>query len=987
MTNSAPATALAPGQQLHGFAVRKVTPLPDIRLAAIELEHLQTGAGVLHLLADDPENMLAIAFRTPPADDTGLPHILEHTVLCGSRRYPVKDPFVELLKSSLATFLNAMTYADKTVYPCASMNEKDFFNLAGVYCDAVFHPTLDERHFRQEGHHLDFVSPGDVASPLTVKGIVYNEMKGVFSSLDGIIGREAMNSICPDNAYGLESGGAPDKIRSLTYEQFVAFHRRYYHPSNSLFFLYGNIPTEKQLAFLERECLGAFDRRAVDASIAAQPRWSEPRRRTLPYPAAESEKPEEKSAALLSFLANDLTDELTTLAMHLADLYLMDNDASPLRQALTDSGLGEDVIDYGYSAHARDTFFAVGLKGTSPAKAAEMERLVFATIARECDAGFDREKVESALHKFEIGAREISSSYPLHLMDRVFGPWQYGGDPLSGLRLNDHIATLRAKLAAEPGFLEKIVRRLIVDNPHFAALIFVPDAGLMRRQEEELAAELAETKRGLRPEELAELARAAAELEALQSAPNSPEALATLPALSPADVSPEPVDFATAETAAGGAALLVNDVFTNGLNYLALAFDISGLDEALLPYLPLYCEALGKMGAGGLDYAAMAEREAACAGGLSVTVSCSAAVGDPRACLPCVTLCANALDRKADELLVLAADRLLKCDFTDRERLRDLALQGMTRLRASLVPAGSAYAARYAARLLSPSARLAEIFSGVTQVRFFDRLAREFDAEADELVETLQRIHTQVVAGDRITASFAGAATAKTSAWLAGLSREAPASRLRAGKSDFRPELGKLEAVLCPANVAFNAAALPAPAATHPDVPALLLAAQLLRYDYLWNEIRAKRGAYGAAASFSPLNAMLTFSSYRDPCIAETFDTFAGTARYVAEELDCSPAAVDKARIACLRGIDRPVRPGEAVGTALARRLSGQTSAYRRELRSGLLAADAAEVKRVATRVLRETYASANLCSLTGKELLAGIGGKYGNRKFAASEI
>ncbi len=289
MSSSMPTATLQEGDKRAGFTVSSVTPLPDLRAVAYLLAHEKSGAHLLHLHNEDPENLFTIAFRTPPPDSTGLPHILEHTVLCGSKKYPVKDPFVELLKKSVATFLNAMTYPDKTVYPCASMNEKDFFNIMDVYCDAVFHPLITEKHFKQEGHHLDFAEPGNPKSPLTIKGIVYNEMKGALSDLDGIIQHKTGRGIFPDNAYGLESGGDPEAIPDLTYEQFVDFYRAYYHPTNGLIFLYGNIPTERHLAFLDEKYLSGFDRLSIDTAIAPQPQWSEPVHETVPYPVGPNE--------------------------------------------------------------------------------------------------------------------------------------------------------------------------------------------------------------------------------------------------------------------------------------------------------------------------------------------------------------------------------------------------------------------------------------------------------------------------------------------------------------------------------------------------------------------------------------------------------------------------------------------------------------------------------------------------------------------------
>ncbi|MBN2711756.1 MAG: insulinase family protein, partial [Planctomycetes bacterium] len=380
-----PQTNLSVGDELHGFRVEKITPLEELRVLAIEARHPKSGARFLHLYTEDEESLFSAAFRTPPPDDTGLPHILEHTVLCGSKRYPVKDPFVELLKTSLATFLNAMTYPDKTVYPCASMNEKDFFNLAGVYCDAVFHPLITEKHFKQEGHHYEFAEPGNTGSPLIIKGIVYNEMKGAYSDLDGIIDRNLTRSICPDNAYGKDSGGDPEIIPELTYEQFTNFHARYYHPSNALLFVHGNIPTEKHMKFLDDEYLSKFDAISIDTSIDEQPRWSEPVRATIPYPVGPEDTAEKKTAITVNFLTNDLTDPIKSLSMGILDYYLLGNAASPLRKALIDSKLGEELTDSGYANYQRDTFFTVGLKGTESEKEDEIVEIVFSVCSELAD--------------------------------------------------------------------------------------------------------------------------------------------------------------------------------------------------------------------------------------------------------------------------------------------------------------------------------------------------------------------------------------------------------------------------------------------------------------------------------------------------------------------------------------------------------------------------------------------------------------------------
>ncbi len=646
MSDQVPTTPLKSGQTLHGFTIDEVTPLTSIRCLAIRATHNKSGARLLHLVADDPENLFVAAFRTPPPDDTGLPHILEHTVLCGSRRYPVKDPFVELLKTSLATFINAMTYPDKTVYPVASMNEKDYFNLAGVYCDAVFHPRIDEAHFKQEGHHYAFAQTGDMESALTIKGIVYNEMKGAYSDLDGVIGREMTRSVCPDNAYGFDSGGNPDHIPSLDYETFRKFHEQYYHPSNALILLYGNIETEKHLAFLDREYLAAFDAIKVDTTIAEQPRWKAPVRETIPYPIGKEEELANKTAFILTFLTNNVTDPIASLSMGILDYYLLGNAASPLRKALIDSKLGEELSDSGYASHQRDTFFTIGLKGTEVEHTEAIERLIFATCKDIAAQGMDPDKVEAAFHRLEISSREIGSMYPLRLMDRVYRSWLYDADPLHLLRLDEHLKELRSRFETEPGFFEKQLQEWIIENPHYSALTFVPDPEDLARRDKVFEEEMALRKKELSPEECETIVREAKELSEMQGQPNSPEALATLPRLALKDVSPEPLQLPTVALSAGNRPFLYTDVFAGGISYLRMAFDISDIEDELIDYLPLYGQVLHKMGAGDADYAAMAEREAAVTGGIHAATGGGGRFDDCRKTQLFLTVGMKALDSK-----------------------------------------------------------------------------------------------------------------------------------------------------------------------------------------------------------------------------------------------------------------------------------------------------------------------------------------------------
>ncbi len=980
---------LATGTQTHGFTVKRVVELPEIRCVAYELRHDRSGARLLHLHSEDTENLFSAAFRTPPPDDTGLPHILEHTVLCGSQRYPVKDPFVELLKTSLATFLNAMTYPDKTVYPCASMNEQDFFNLVGVYCDAVFHPLITAEHFKQEGHHLDFVDRADPDSPLKINGIVYNEMKGAFSDLDGVISRHT-HDIFPDTAYGRESGGDPDAIPDLTYEQFRDFHATYYHPSNAYLLVYGNIPTRKHLAFLDREYLGAFERIEIDTAIAEQPRWSESRRTTFPYPAAADDDPQSKSAVVMTFFANAVTDAQTTLAMHVVENYLLGNAASPLRKALIDSELGSELTHAGYGAYQRDSVFGVGLKETSPDRTDAIVQLVFDTCRQVADEGLDPAKVDAAFHRLELSSREITNMYPLNMMGRVYDSWIYDGDPLLLLEIGQHLDELKSRVAADPGVLTDALRTYVIDNPHHFVMTFVPDAECQPRHEAKVARGLAARRARLSGEELDRIRGEATELERLQGTPNSPEALASLPQLKRGDVSPKPSVLPTSESTVGGRPFLGTKLFANGLTYVQLAVDLNRLDGDLIEYLPLYTEALRKMGAGDDDYAAMAEREAAACGGVSASVSIPGHFDDPDHVQTYLLMGTRGVDDKLPRMLDILEDRLLRCDFTDEERLRNIIRQGAVHRHANLVPAGNTFATLYAQRNLSRNAALSERVGGVTQVRFYERLAEHIEDQIPDTVARLKRIHAAVLRRDRLHASVLGDADGlrRVADWYGALlDAMADGGRQSPGEADADvTALSDRVGLALPAEVAFVARAFRAVGAADPLAPALLVLAHALSFDYLWHEVRAKRGAYGCQAHYNQGQGLFSFASYRDPCIRETLDTYAAVPRVVAEEFDLSDDAVEQCIIGAVKVLDRPIRPGSAVAAAMMRHLTGVTWEKRVRFRESLLSVTGDELRRAAETIIAPGLATAPTCVLSSHTRLDKANGEL-TEKLAVEDV
>ena len=943
---------LKAGDRLHGFTVTKVSSVLDGRAAAIEAEHDKSGARLLHLYLDDAENLFSVAFSTPPADDTGLPHILEHTTLCGSEKFPVKDPFTELLKSSMATFLNAMTYPDKTVYPCASMNDRDYFNLAEVYCDAVFRPRLTPEHFAQEGHHYDFATPGDKNTALIIKGIVYNEMKGAYSDLDGVLSGMEPRRLFAGNAYGLESGGDPRAIPDLTYRQFRDFHARYYHPSNARFFLYGHIPTAKHLEFLDREYLSAYDRQTIDVSIAPLPRWDAPRRYTVPYPASAEEEKNRESAVLVSWAVGNIMDAQRSLALNVLDDYLLDNAASPLRKALIDSHLGGELTSSGYADHQRDAYFSVGLKGVDPDKAEAVEKLILDTLRAEADRGLDRDKIATVFMQYEMSALEIKGAYPLRLMELIFRGWMYGGEATADLNLRADLAALRRKYESTPGFFEDLLRSALLDNPHRMTLVAVPDAGCNAREAAEFSEKMAKIKAAMPAAELDRVAEQAAVIDRMQSAPNSPEALATLPKLSLRDVDPNPAEFPTRVSVINGQKFLENDIFTNGLNYLTLSVDLNDFDGEMLRYLPVYANALGRMGAGKYDYAELAEKEAACCSGVVAAPDISARVDDAGAASPRLSVAVKALDHKMAEALEIFNLRYFDLDLDDEQRLKDILSQAWHNQRAAVVGSGHTFAVLHASRGLSPLCHWREQLHGISAVRLSGELAEKFDP--GKVVPVLRRIKQTLARGARFTVSAAGGQTETIRRWFADLT--ARAGNGAVGRGDWAwaaLDAEKNTGVALPCEVAYVARAFPTVCSTHEDAPALLMLSLNLSYGYLWNEVRAKRGAYGCGANFAPLHGVFAFRSYRDPFINETLATYGTVADYILKEMDLSPAALENAVIGTIKTLDHPLRPAYVVAGALGREVGGSTPEERLAFRSRLLSLTAADVRRAAERQLK----------------------------------
>jgi presequence protease len=937
-TSTCPPPTFTAGQERHGFRVIRVEQIPEIRVTAYEIEHERTGAKILHLHCNDRENLFSIGFRTPPRDSTGVPHILEHSVLAGSERYPLKDVFNELLRGTLQTFINAFTYPDKTIYPIASQERRDFFNLARVYTDLVLRPRLLRETFLQEGHHLEFDENGE----LTISGIVYNEMKGAYSSPEALMYKAIQENLYPETPYACDSGGDPEGIPDLTYEQFRSFHRTFYSPTNARLFLSGDIPTEEHLVFLA-EMFAGFDRVAIDSVIDLQSRWKAPRSIHGYFPIDREDKSEGKTTVNLAWMTAESTAGETAMLLTIVADLLVGSAASPLRKALIDSGLGEDLSPVtGLERDLRQIAFAVGLRGTDPDKAQRIESLIIETLGDVEANGFDRELIEGTLHQVEFHGREmVRGNYPygIVLMGRAYHTWLYDGDPLTDMNFPRTILDIRRKWESNPALFGQMVRQWFIDNPHRLLSVMEPSRTFQGEREQKSRERLARLAGSLTEPEKERIRQETILLKRFQTEPDPPEAAATLPKLEIGDISHEIETIPTERMTAGGIPILRHELFTNGVAYLDLAFDVSDIPEELQPYLPLLGKLTLQMGAAGLSYEAMAKRISLRTGGLGVNLA-AGSTADGRENWQKMIFSVKALQRNIDEAVEIIRDTLTKGDLTETMRMRELILERKNDLHASVIPSGHLFAQMAAAATLSPPAWRIEQWHGRTQLRLIAGTADRLSDFREDLLDKLDRLRKIVFVRKRLLLNM----TADTE----GLQRLTTAADtlvadLPAGNPPDKPEGQKRRpihiGIAIPAEVCYVAKVLAAPPYADPLSAALFVLARQLSNGYLYRHIRVQGGAYGGSCRYEPVSGLFAFLSYRDPHLTETIDIFRNAADFVCND-PVPREELEKAVIGTIGALDRPLDPAGRGYTALIREFSGLTDPIRRRFREEVLDID-----------------------------------------------
>ena len=997
-----PSITLEPRAELHGFRLRSATPVPEVRSVAYLLAHPASGARLLHLHTADPENLFSVTFPTPSSNDTGVPHILEHCVLAGSRRFPVREPFFEMIKMSMATFINAMTGEDSTYYPVASNVPKDLFNLAEVYFDAAFHPLLTEQTFRREGHHLAPVAAangnGDAggAGRLAISGIVYNEMKGAFSDPDASLGRLLNHHLLPDTIYAHESGGTPDAIPDLTYEAFRAFHANYYHPGNAYFFAYGDVATADYCRFLG-ERLGGFARRDVawPAGVAGthfdplrQRRWTAPRSLQERYPIGANEPDAERTYLINAWLTGDALDPVDAALMRVLSLILAGNEAAPLRKAVVQSRLGADLTYSGSSSVGREATFVIGIRGSEADRADRFAALIDATLAEIAERGITGAMVETAFRQAAFEYLEVQPMFPLHTLFRVVGSWIYGADPLRFLRLGTHLATCRERWQREPDLFARLLRERLIDNPHRLNVVMRPDRAMQGELDERLSTRVRRIEEGMSDDQVAAAAAAAAELEQLNSTPNTPQQLASLPQLQVADLPGKLQHVATEVRDVAGITLLRNDLFANGVNYLAFDFDLTGLPAELWPYLPRYLEAIDKLGAAGAGYEEIARRKASATGGIRSSLSIGHHALHPERTLRGVRFSLKALDDQMEDALALLGSLVFGVDPRDRARLDEVLIQARLRYRTHLVRAGAQTASLHAGRGLDLAGHLAEIANGLPQLALCEELTASFAEQHDALMGRIERIRDFLLVRDRLTVSHTGTehGAARVAAALtdwSGKLRDEPIADADFGFAPFATP--PREGLAAQMDVAYCAQLIAAPHYTQPEAVPLEVGAHVVNLDWILPEIRFKGNAYGAWFRYDALGGSASFGSYRDPHVVRTLDVFARTRDWV-NAAQWSSEEIERAIIAVAKRGFTPLRPRPATSLALQRHLAGITPEMREARHERLKRTTAAAVKDVLTNLLGDRLIGP-VCVVSSRDMLEQANGELGADRLAITEI
>ncbi|KDP42318.1 hypothetical protein JCGZ_01642 [Jatropha curcas] len=942
---SSPYVGSVPNEVAEKLGFEKVSEefIGECKSKAVLFKHKKTGAEVMSVSNDDENKVFGIVFRTPPKDSTGIPHILEHSVLCGSRKYPLKEPFVELLKGSLHTFLNAFTYPDRTCYPVASTNTKDFYNLVDVYLDAVFFPKCveDYQTFQQEGWHFELNNPSE---EITYKGVVLNEMKGVYSQPDNILGRTSQQALFPDNTYGVDSGGDPKVIPKLTFEQFQEFHRKYYHPSNARIWFYGDDDPVERLCILS-EYLDMFDASSApnESKVEPQKLFSEPVRIVEKYPAGEGGDLKKKHMVCLNWLLSDKPLDLETeLALGFLDHLMLGTPASPLRKILLESGLGDAIVGGGVEDELLQPQFSIGLKGVSEEDIQKVEELITSTLKKLAEEGFETDAVEASMNTIEFSLRENNTgSFPrgLSLMLRSMGKWIYDKDPFEPLKYEKPLMDLKARIAEQgsKAVFSPLIEKYILNNPHRVTVEMRPDpekASLDEASEKEILEKL---KASMTEEDLAELARATQELRLKQETPDPPEALKTVPCLSLHDIPKEPTRIPTEIGDIHGVKVLQHDLFTNDVLYAEVVFNMRSLKQELLPLVPLFCQSLLEMGTKDLTFVQLNQLIGRKTGGISVYPFTSSIRGQEQPCSHMIVR-GKAMAGRADDLFNLVNCVLQEVQFTDQQRFRQFVSQSKARMENRLRGSGHGIAAARMDAKLNVAGWISEQMGGLSYLEFLQGLEEKIDQDWPGVSASLEEIRVSLLSrnGCLVNLTSDGKNLSNSEKYVGKFLDLLPSNSVpETAVWNARLSPGN-EAIVIPTQVNYVGKAANIYDTGYELNGSSYVISKYISNTWLWDRVRVSGGAYGGFCDFDTHSGVFSFLSYRDPNLLKTVGVYDGTGDFL-RELEMDDDTLTKAIIGTIGDVDAYQLPDAKGYSSLLRYLLGITEEERQKRREEIL--------------------------------------------------
>ena len=953
------------GNIYHGFELLEEKKIDEVNSIGRLFHHIKSGAKLLHLENEDSNKVFSISFRTPPMDNTGLPHILEHAVLCGSEKFPLKDPFIELAKGSLNTYLNAMTFSDKTMYPIASQNDKDFINLMDVYLDAVLNPNIynGPESFMQEGWHYELNNPDET---LSIKGVVYNEMKGAFSSPEQILFGKIEESLFPDTIYRFESGGDPEAIPELTYEQFLNFHKTYYHPSNSYIYLYGNGDVIEYLRFMDEEYLNKFDKIQVNSSISIQKPFNQPKEIEEVYSISVDEEEEDKTFISQNYVVGQSKDPENVLAFTILNYLLLSSPAAPLKKALIEANVGKDVFGSFDNSIMQPTFSII-VKNTNVESKELFLKTVKDTLENLVANGIDKKQIEAAINIHEFKLREADyGNRPKGLVYNIkaMNTWLYDEEPWGQLEYENSLKNIKSAL--ETNYFERLIQDEILNNTHSSLLILKPQKGLANEKELKEKRRLSEYKEQLSQDRINEIIKQNEKLEKYQNKVETDETLLSIPLLNREDIKKDVEEIPLINLIEKDVSILHHPDNTNGITYINLFFDTKSVPQELIPYTVLLSSLLGKVRTEKYNYEELSNLININTGGIYSKIETYAFKHSHKEYLPKFIIRGSALSSNINKLFDLLKELITETKLDEVNRIKELISESKSRLEMNIFDQGHVMAARRVSSYFSPVGKYMEITHGIEYYTFVSDLASKFNEDKEVVLENLLSVFKLIFNKNNllisVTADKNDFETIRED--LVSLIEELPNDKLEEHTYSF--ELApKNEGLLTPGNVQYVAKGYNFKDLGYEYSGNMQVLKTIVGLDYLWNKVRVAGGAYGALANFSK-NGNLVFSSYRDPNLKETLNVYDNMFKYI-KDLNIDEREMRKYIIGTISNMDTPLSPFMKGDRATTHYISGVTLEERQSERNQVLSTTVDDIRKYSD-LLNEAMKESYLCVLGNED-------------------